>query len=77
VVLLDEEALQPPCSSPVVPFSATTASVELPQDPRDSIADPPNLEPNQDFPNPIPKQDSSHSTRKWDSPDPIRRNLHN
>ena len=60
--VLDEEALQPPNLSPVV-----TASVELPQDRRD----PPNLTPNQDFPNPVVEHDVSNPTRKWEPPNSI------
>jgi len=51
--MLDEEALQPPYLSPIVPLSTITASVELPQDPRDSTADPPNLTLKWDTTNPI------------------------
>ena len=84
---MDEEALQPPYLSLVAPFSATTTSVELSQDPRDSAAYPPNLTPNQDSSNPILtrkqdfsdsilEQDSTHSTPKWDPANPIHTYIH-
>jgi len=60
--MLNEEALQPPYLSPIVPLSTITASVELPQDPRDPTAD---------LPNPTIKQDSSNPIRKWDRSNPI------